>query len=135
MKLITAILLSSITLSAVAHESDREITLKAANDELTLRVAELLAENKRLQDFTKKALVAKSQGKTISKGCDPQKLRKKIVTGAGIDHTDIVKKWINANEANCTIEELTYIKLNVQDWSIWPMSSNRKLLSYLIDQK
>jgi Tfp pilus assembly protein PilX len=133
MKLITAILLSSITLSAVAHESDREITLKAANDELTLRVAELLVENKRLQDFTKKALVAKSQGKTISKGCDPQKLRKKMVTGT--DHPDSVNKWINANEANCTKEELTYIKRNVGSWSQWPMFSTHRLLSYLVDQK
>ena len=35
--------------SASAHESDREVQLKAANDELTTRVAELLKENKRLE--------------------------------------------------------------------------------------
>ena len=37
------------TLNVLAHESDREIQLKAANDELTQRVAELLDENAKLK--------------------------------------------------------------------------------------
>lgn len=43
------IIMSLTTLNVLAHESDREIQLKAANDELTQRVAELLDENARLK--------------------------------------------------------------------------------------
>lgn len=43
------IIMSLTTVNVLAHESDREIQLKAANDELTQRVAELLDENAKLK--------------------------------------------------------------------------------------
>ena len=48
------IIMSLTTLNVLAHESDREIQLKAANDELTKRVAELLEENARLKAYSEK---------------------------------------------------------------------------------
>jgi len=48
------IIMSLTTLNVLAHESDREIQLKAANDELTQRVAELLDENARLKAYSAK---------------------------------------------------------------------------------
>ena len=48
------LLLVTLSANVIAHESDREIQLKAANDELTKRVAELLDENAKLKAHTAK---------------------------------------------------------------------------------
>ena len=50
MQFLCAVLVTLLTTTSVfAHESDREIQLKAAYDELTKRVAELLDENSKLK--------------------------------------------------------------------------------------
>jgi hypothetical protein len=64
---------------------------------------------------------------------DPQKLRKQMVLGT--NNPTQVKRWIDTNEANCTKDELVYIRENVQDWTNFGMSSVHKLLNYLIDHK
>jgi hypothetical protein len=53
------VLISSNTL---AHESEELITLRATNDVLNFRVAQLLEENARLQTFADKTLNAQAAG-------------------------------------------------------------------------
>ncbi len=53
----------------------------------------------------------------------------------GANNPTQVKRWIDTNEANCTKNELVYIRKNVQDWTNFGMSSVHKLLNYLIDHK
>ena len=85
---------------ANAHESDREARLKAANDELTTRVAELLKENKRLEEFAKQALIATSNKQQVVAGCDTQALRETMVTGHG--QAWVAQKWLKENGKKCT---------------------------------
>ena len=109
------------------------MALRAANDELTIRVAELLEENERLQAFVEKALIAQSNNKSVSVGCNPQELRRVLVTGSGSNST--AKKWIDANQANCTKQELSYIYKNINGWSGYPMGDSIRLVRYYMDQK
>ncbi|WP_315979786.1 hypothetical protein [Aliamphritea spongicola] len=63
MKNIITFVFLLISFPAIAHTTEEIIKLKAANDALVLRVAELLEENKNLKEFAKKALISQSQGK------------------------------------------------------------------------
>jgi hypothetical protein len=129
--LILTILVSSSTV--FAHQPDELVTLRAANDALTLRVAELLQENARLQEFTEKALVAQSKGETVSRGCDPQGLRKSLVEGDG--YSSHANSWLKENAINCSKSDLEYIRVNVGSWSGYDMSDTRRLATYYADQK
>jgi len=116
---------------ASAHESDREVQLKAANDELTTRVAELLKENKRLEEFAMQALIAKSNNEKVVPGCDTQALRKTMVTGSGSAST--AQKWLDQNGEKCTKEQLKYLWENLQRWGSYDLSSQLRYIDYLFD--
>ena len=123
-----------VTSSAVfAHQPDELVTLQGANDALNLRVAELLVENARLQAFTERALVAQSKGETVSRGCDPQDLRKLLVEASGSPH--VANPWLKENAINCSKSDLEYIRANVGSWSGYNMSDTRRLATYYADQK
>ena len=119
------------TYPASAHESDREVQLKAANDELTTRVAELLKENKRLEEFAMQALIAKSNNEKVVPGCDTQALRKTMVTGSGFAST--AQKWLDQNGEKCTKEQLKYLWENLQRWGSYDLSSQLRYIDYLFD--
>jgi len=119
------------TYPASAHESDREVQLKAANDELTTRVAELLKENKRLEEFAMQALIAKSNNEKVVPGCDTQALRKTMVTGPG--YASIAQKWLDQNGEKCTKEQLKYLWQNLRSWSSHAQNRPLRYIQYLLD--
>jgi hypothetical protein len=134
MKLVSLIFLCCISFSAFSHESEEEIILKAANDALVIRVAELLAENQRLTEFLEKALVAESNNEPVMLGCDPQSLREMIVKASG-NPTPRAKAWVEENQASCTAEQLTYMHRNIENWTIYTMGSVRILILFYRDNK
>ena len=117
-----------------AHEPEEMVTLRAANDALTLRVAQLLEENSRLQEFAEKALIAQSQGKAVSRGCDPQKLRRDLVESNNPTNARAIS-WLKKYGASCSKGELSYIDSQIESWSQYSMSQTRRLVQYYVDQK
>ena len=119
-----------------AHESEELVTLRAANDALTLRVAQLLEENSRLQAFTEEVLITQSQGKRVSRGCDPQDLRRVLVESSNSAYPPaIAKNWVKENADKCSKQDLDYIKRNVGKWSSYSFGEVIRLADYYIDQK
>ena len=118
-------------MSVNAHDIDEMITMKMANDALTIRVSELLAENKRLKEFAKSALVLQSQGKGVRSGCDPQNLREAIVTGSGQSYT--AESWLKKNHKDCTKGQLELMHKKIGGWSQYSMAKSKILLKYYID--
>ena len=126
MRIILLFFFSFLSFFATSHETDRELSLKATNDELSLRVAELLEENKNLKEFARKALIAKSNNKTVYSGCDTQHFRRIMVIDDPTYLRDKAKIWIDENHAKCTKDQLTYIIKHLGYWS-----SNNHFISYL----
>ena len=133
MKLLAVLILLLISNSLFAHEPDDMATLKAANDALTIRVAELLEENARLQAFVEQALLAQSAGRAVSRGCDPQDLRRTLVEGSGTPSS--ANEWLKKNADDCTATDLTYIIQNVNSWTSYVMNDSVRLAQYYRDQK
>ena len=127
------LLILFVTPTVMAHDSDEVLTLKAANDALTVRVAELLAENKRLEEFAKKAMVAKASNKRVSIGCDPQELRELLVLGDGYNSS--AESWLKENHQDCTKENLDEINNKLGGWSSYDMRDARRLVRFYRDQK
>lgn len=119
--------------SASAHVPDDAATLKAANDALTIRVAELLEENARLQAFVEQALLAQSAGQPVAPGCDPQDLRRTLVEGSGSPLS--ANEWLKKNAEDCSTTDLAYIIQNVNQWSPYNMNDSVRLAEYYRDQK
>lgn len=134
-KLTPGVLLALVVLPLHVYpaECTRDASLQAANDELTLRVAELLEENRNLRRHVENALVAASQGRPVVVGCDPQELRRELVTSDGWPST--ATDWIDANQSECTVQQLEYIYQNIDKWSSKPMATADRLLRYYIDQR
>lgn len=119
--------------SVFAHEPDDVATLKAANDALTIRVAELLEENARLQTFVEQALLSQSEGNPVTRGCDPQDLRRELVESNGVPSS--ANAWLKKHADDCSATDLKYIIENVQSWSFYDMGSAKRLAEYYADQK
>lgn len=120
-----------VSVSVNAHETEDVIRLQMANDALTIRVSELLEENKRLKEFVERALIEGSQGKKVRRGCDPQNLRKVLVTGSG--RPAEAKTWLKKNHSQCSIEQLQYMHDEISQWSEFFMGDPKKLIRYYID--
>ena len=127
------LLILFITPTVMAHDSDEVLTLKAANDALTMRVAELLEENKRLEKFVKKAMVAKASNKKVSIGCDPQELREQLVLVDG--RPSSANQWLEAHYEDCTKADLKEINDKIGSWSAYGMTDTRRKIRFYIDQK
>lgn len=125
--LITLLISASIS----AHETEDITKLKTANDVLTIRVSELLAENKHLKAFAKNALIAKSQGKKVRSGCEPQLLRELLVMGNG--KPSGAERWLKENNHKCEKKQLSFIYNEIESWSEYSMSNTRRLISYYKD--
>ena len=131
MKIISTLALIFCATVAQAHETDRESQLKATNDELTTRVAELLKENKRLETSLREVLIAKSNNQRIVEGCDTQALRKNLVSGDG--DPSIAQSWLDGYGDKCSKEQLKYLSKNLRSWSGWNMGDPIRYVDYLID--
>lgn len=117
-----------------AHEPEEMVTLRAANDALTLRVAQLLEENSRLQEFAEKALIAQSKGESVSIGCDPQDLRRTLVE-SNQAVPSVAKEWLKKNADNCSKQDLEYLSRNVSNWTSYAFGEVVRLVDYYTDQK
>ena len=133
MRLFVAAIFLVSNASVVAHEPDDMATLKAANDALTIRVAELLEENARLQAFVEQALLSQSEGNPVTRGCDPQDLRRELVEGNGLPSS--ANAWLKRHADDCSATDLTYIIQNVNSWSSYAMYDSVRLAQYYRDQK
>jgi hypothetical protein len=124
------VLISSNTL---AHESEELITLRATNDVLNFRVAQLLEENARLQTFADKPLNAQAAGETVNALCDHNELRSVLIEGSGrqFNATD----WLRKNAEKCSKADLQYIALNIHDWTSYAMYEAIRLARFYADQK
>ena len=128
----------TLCMSAYAHQTDREIMLQIENDELVLRLAEVLIENRRLEKFVDEALSAKKTGGKVVTGCDPLVLEKNIVLEwVSVSQTTIKSKsesWIRDNGPNCTVNQLQTIYNEISGY-LYYSGSSRKMLKYMIKSR
>ena len=122
-----------ISSNTLAHESEELITLRATNDVLNFRVAQLLEENARLQTFADKTLNAQAAGETVSALCDHNELRSVLIEGSGrqFNATD----WLRKNAEKCSKADLQYIALNIHEWTSYAMYEAIRLARFYADQK
>jgi hypothetical protein len=116
---------------AHAHETDRESKLKITNDELTIRVAELLKEKKKLEAALRETLIAKFKNQRVVEGCDTQDLRKKLVSGDGFSSQ--AKSWLDTYGEKCNREQLQYLIKNLDSWSSFSMKDPIRYVRFLMD--
>ena len=122
-----------ISFNALAHESEELITLRATNDVLNLRVAQLLEENARLQKFANKALIAQAPGEPVSAPCDHNELRSVLIEGSGRQFN--ATEWLRKHADKCSKADLQYIALNIDEWTSYAMYEAIRLARFYADQK
>jgi hypothetical protein len=138
-KKLTAMLLVFVLTGPVnAHAPDREIMLQIENDELVLRLAEVLLENRRLEKIVNEALSAQNSGQKVVSGCDPKELEQKAaIEWASIGHVMIAdksEKWIRENGPKCTVSQLKTISNEIKSLLYFP-STSEKMLKYMIKNR
>ena len=138
-KQITVMFLAlTLCVSTYAHETDREIMLQIENDELVLRLAEVLLENRRLEKFVNQALTAKKAGQKVVTGCDPLVLERNVVLDwASASDMTIKSKsesWIRDNGPNCTANQLQTIYNEIAGYLLYE-SGSKKMLKYMIKSR
>ena len=130
---ILAILVMLISSNILAHESEELTILRATNDALNLRVAQLLEDNARLQKFADKALIGQAFGETASALCDPYELRSVLIEGSGKQFN--ATEWLRKNADKCSKADLQYIALNIHEWTSYAMYDAIRLARFYADQK
>ena len=112
------LLLVTLSANVIAHESDREIQLKAANDELTKRVAELLDENAKLKAHTAKIQqqireAPAGEPVAIATGCIKPNydvfFDNYILKYKKANRDDLVVQILEENGRNCSRQDLDFI--------------------------
>lgn len=116
-------LLSFLCLIAIAGISNAETTdekllkLQAANDALTLRVAELLQENRRLQNAVQEALQAQKSGVLLRQGCDTSDLQRAMaMVSSQFNKNRAAMTWLKSNGEKCSRDQLTLIITKLPSW-------------------
>ena len=138
-KKLTAMLFVFVLIGPVnAHAPDREIMLQIENDELVLRLAEVLLENRRLEKIVNEALSAQNSGQKVVSGCDPKELEQKAaIEWASIGDSIIAnksEKWIRENGPKCTLSQLKTISNEIKSL-IYYSSTSEKMLKYMIKNR
>jgi hypothetical protein len=109
--------------------------LQIENDELVLRLAEVLIENKRLEKFVNEALNAKEAGQKVVSGCDPRELEKLVVISWASESWPAINRkseaWIRTFGPNCTINQLNTIYNEIGNYTDYP-STAKAMLKYMI---
>jgi len=109
MKLILSWALLVFLSTSVWAESGEEklLKLQAANDALTERVAELLQENRRLQQAVQDALNAQKTGSKIVTGCDTKQFHKTVAfQSSEVSKERVAMDWLKKNGDECTQDQL-----------------------------
>ena len=137
-KLTVMFLVFALTGPVNAHAPDREIMLQIENDELVLRLAEVLLENRRLEKIVNEALSAQNSGQKVVSGCDPEELEQKVaIEWASIGSLAIASRsenWIRENGPKCTVSQLKTISNEIKSL-IYFSSTSEKMLKYMIKNR
>ena len=139
-KNLTAMLLVFALIGPVnAHAPDREIMLQIENDELVLRLAEVLLENRRLEKIVNEALSAQKLGQEVVSGCDPKELEQKAAIEWASDGTIMIahysERWIRTNGPKCTVSQLKTIANQVLPLLGNYTATAEKMLKYMIKNR
>ena len=97
---LTLIIISTLAV-ADCTEKDAQISqMRTTIDQLTLRVAELVKENDRLEEATLSALASVREGKKVVLGCDVQEFEKAMAYSEWNFIT--AEQWVRPNASKCT---------------------------------
>ena len=139
-KKLTAMLLVFVLAGPVnAHAPDREIMLQIENDELVLRLAEVLLENRRLEKIVNEALSAQNLGQKVVSGCDPKELEQKASIEWASKHQMTISRkseeWIRVNGPECKVTQLKTINNKIVSLLGNYSSTSEKMLKYMIKNR
>ncbi len=132
-RVIVLVILSALPFHAYSHETLRELQLISANDELVLRLSELIKENDQLKQNLKNALIAKSNGKKIVLGCDVNQVKKMLQFDN--EQPYIANEWVKKNGEKCTQQQLKYLYDNVYRWTSWQTGFLKRTITYLMESQ
>ena len=130
---ITIFLLTFLSSIAFAHEPNELTTLRATNEALNLRLAQLLEENARLRKSDDTTVIAQAGWKSVSAECDPNELRRLLTEGSGREFN--ATEWLKRNARKCSKADLQYIAINIHDWTRYAMYDAIRLAKFYADQK
>jgi hypothetical protein len=130
---ITILLLTFLSSIAFAHEPNELTTLRATNEALNLRLAQLLEENARLRKSDDTTVIAQAGWKSVSAECDPNELRRLLTEGSGRQFN--ATEWLKRNARKCSKADLQYIAINIHDWTSYAMYDAIRLAKFYADQK
>ena len=130
---ITILLLTFLSSIAFAHEPNELTTLRATNETLNLRLAQLLEENARLRKSDDTTVIAQAGWKSVSAECDPNELRRLLTEGSGRQFN--ATEWLKRNARKCSKADLQYIAINIHDWTSYAMYDAIRLAKFYADQK
>lgn len=92
--------------------------LKVTIDELTVRLSEVIKENKRLSQALKRSLEASHRGEKILIGCDVSALRMTIATPTSKSgKASVLHRFLLDKGKNCTKEQMNTIYKNMRKWA------------------
>ena len=130
------LLISSNVSALTSEEKQRMLRMQQTIDEMTLRNAELLKENKRLEKQVLESLKAERTGKKFVAGCDIEDIRKKIVflknPGAA---PNMFLAWVESNGAQCTKDQLRWLHSNAESWTSYGLHRGIKAVEYYLTQQ
>jgi len=130
---IAILLMTFLSSIAFAHEPNELTTLRATNEALNLRLAQLLEENARLRKSVDTTVIAQAGWKSVSADCDPNDLRRVLTEGSGRQFN--ATEWLKRNARKCSKADLHYIAINIQDWTSYAMYDAIRLAKFYVDQK
>ena len=100
-----SLIITSTLAVADCTEKDAQISqMRTTIDQLTLRVAELVKENDRLEEATLSALSSVREGKKVVVGCDTGEYQKTMAYSnwSSVKSVD----WVKANASKCSDNQI-----------------------------
>ena len=96
-----SLMITSTLAVADCTEKDAQILqMRTTIDQLTVRVAQLVEENDRLEEATLSALASVREGKKVVQGCDVAEFEKTMAYSDWNYYT--AEQWVRPNASNCT---------------------------------
>jgi len=116
------ILVGLVSCPVLSHEDkvamEKMQRMQTAIDEITLRLAGVLEENRRLSDSLKEVLESSHRGQRVVVGCDTKRLRANMATPtSGSGKANELHDFLLKNGKKCTNEQLRLILNNRMKWA------------------
>tara|TARA_B110000483_G_C17769812_1_gene379374 strand:- start:86 stop:517 length:432 start_codon:yes stop_codon:yes gene_type:complete len=98
--------------NALSHEQDRLSQLQIANDELVMRLSEVINANQRLKKrLTSQCGSARSKCHAVTENrCSPELIFDQFMGYSRNDRDDFLKPWLKRYGLKCSSDELHYIE-------------------------